>query len=262
MKNKFGVLVAIVALLVMVASPARAAEVRISAAASMADALKEIAAAFVKERPEVTIRTNFGGSGALAKQIVSGAPADLFISADPKWLDFLIKEGKVAAPWVRTVAFNTLVVVGPGKSAISSLSGLTHFDRIAIGSPKSVPAGQYAEQAMRAAGVYDALQEDNKLVMAQDVRQALLYADRGEVAAAFVYRTDALLAKRAVILYQVPAPLHDRIAYPLALTRIGEKKPEAKALYDYLASPAAVAVLIKYGFETSPVAHPATGRSL
>jgi molybdate transport system substrate-binding protein len=108
-------------------------------------------------------------------------------------------------------------------------------------------------------GVYAALRAGNKLVMAQDVRQALLYADRGEVAAAFVYRTDALLAQRAIILYQVPATLHDRISYPLALTRIGEKNPEAKALYDYLASPAAVAILVKYGFEMNPAARSASG---
>jgi molybdate transport system substrate-binding protein len=151
MKKKFTVLISIMImpLLVMISIPAKAAEVRLSAAASMADSLKEIVASFGKERPGTVIRTNFGASGTLAKQIVSGAPVDLFISADPKRVDVLIKEGKVAAPTVRTLAFNTLVLVGPEKIAISSLADLTQLERIAIGSPKSVPAGMQSRLCRR-----------------------------------------------------------------------------------------------------------------
>jgi molybdate transport system substrate-binding protein len=227
---------------------ARAAEVRVSAAASLSEAIKEIGAAFVREHPDAALRTNFGASGALAKQIVAGAPADLFISADNKWVDYLVTEGKVPAATVRVLAGNTLVVAGSGANAIGSLADLARLTRIAVGSPGSVPAGQYAEQAMRAAGVYEKLRAENRLVMAQDVRQALLYADRGEVDAAFVYRTDALLAKKAVILYTVPADMHDPISYPLALTVDGEKNAAARAFYEYLAGPAAGGILAKYGF--------------
>ena len=115
-----------------------------------------------------------------------------------------------------------------------------------------------AAQAMRAAGVYDKLAEAKKLVMAKDVRQALLYADRGEVDGAFVYRTDALLAQHAVILYAVPADLHDPIIYPVGLTVSGEQNSEARAYYDFLASPAALKILEKYGF--TPPAEGAAGK--
>lgn len=243
-------------LVLMMALPARAGEVRVSAAASMAEAIRDIAVAFATEHPGVTVQTNFGASGALAKQIVAGGPADLFISADGKWIDYLVKGGKMAKGTVRTLASNALVVVGPKKTTITSLADLTRCDRIALGSPKSVPAGQYAEQAMTAAGVYGTLQTARKLVLAQDVRQALLYADRGEVDAAFVYRTDALLVKRAVILYQVPATMHERIAYPVGLTTTGAENPDAMAFSAYLEGPAAAAVLVKYGFATNPAPQP------
>ena len=112
-------------------------------------------------------------------------------------------------------AYNKLVFAGKKGISITSLADLKTLQRIAIGTPASVPAGQYAEQAMRAAGVYEDLVKDKKLVMAQDVRQALLYADRGEVDGAFVYKTDALLAKEAEILLVVPDKLYDRISYPM-----------------------------------------------
>ena len=254
MKNRAIVLLLLLFLSFHSTQSARAAEVRLSAAASMTEAIKEIGAGFVREYPETNLQTNFGASGALAKQIVAGAPADLFISADTRWLDYLVKEGKVSPATVRVLAANTLVLAGPAANAITSLADVTKLSRIAMGSPGSVPAGQYAEQAMRAAGVYEQLQAEKKLVMAQDVRQALLYADRGEVDAAFVYRTDALLAKQAVILYTVPDDLHEPITYPLALTADGEKNITARAFYDYLAGPAARGILAKYGFASGDTA--------
>ncbi len=232
-------------------SPARAADVRLSVAASMTDAFKALAAAFDANHPGITVLPNFGASGSLAKQIALGAPADLFISANPEWMDYLVREKEIAPATVRIFAYNTLVVVGRPKTPITSLADLLKFDRIAIGSPASVPAGQYAEQAMRSAGVYKKLLKMDKLVMAKDVRQALIYADRGEVTGALVYRTDALLAKNAVILYRVPAYLHDRIAYPLGLTIAGEANGAAKIFYTYMASPAAIKILEKYGFKTA-----------
>ena len=191
-----------------------AAAIRLSVAASMTDATKGLAAAYRRENPEVSILPNFGSSGSLAKQINLGAPADLFVSANTKWMAYLVQEGKVDRGSVRFFAFNSLVFVGSSKAGVSSLDELPSLSRIAIGSPQSVPAGQYAKQAMRAVGIYENLLQKNKLVMAKDVRQALLYADRGEVAGAFVYKTDALLAEHAVILFTIPARLHDRIDLP------------------------------------------------
>lgn len=223
-----------------------AAEVRLSVAASMTDAAKALIAAYQKSAPEVTFLPNFAASGALAKQIAQGAPADLFISANPKWMDYLVKTGSVAADQVRTLAFNSLVLVGHQGLQVESMADLAHLGRIAIGSPKGVPAGQYAEQALKNAGLYARLAP--RLVLAKDVRQALVYADRGEVDGAFVYRTDALLAQHAAILLQVPARLYSRVQYPVALTRTGAANPAAVAFAAFLKTPAAAGILEKNGF--------------
>ncbi|MCI5139310.1 MAG: molybdate ABC transporter substrate-binding protein, partial [Candidatus Electrothrix sp. AR1] len=135
------------------------------------------------------------------------------------------------------------------RSAPLTLNKLVGLERIALGSPRSVPAGQYAKQALEHAGVYALLAQQRKLVMAKDVRQALLYADRGEVNGAFVYQTDALLARNAKILFTVPNNLYDRVAYPLGLTLAGAKNTSAKVLYEYMSNPEAKAILKKYGFE-------------
>jgi molybdate transport system substrate-binding protein len=230
--------------------PALAGEVRISAAASTTDAVTELAAAYASAHPGMTFSRNFASSGALAKQIAAGAPADLFISANPKWMDYLIQQKIVPSDNVQTFAFNTLVFVGEPGSAASSMHGLPRLGRIALGSPASVPAGQYAKQALTHAGLYDGLLKANKLVMAKDVRQVLVYADRGEVDGAFVYRTDALLAKKAKILFQVPQELYPRIVYPMALTAAGAKNVDAMGFFHFLGTPEARAVLAKYGFVT------------
>jgi molybdate transport system substrate-binding protein len=149
----------------------------------------------------------------------------------------------------RIFAYNKLVFLGGKRSTPLTLNKLTDLERIALGSPQSVPAGQYAKQALEHTGVYALLAQQRKLVMAKDVRQALLYADRGEVDGAFVYQTDALLARTAKILFTVPDDLYDRVSYPLGLTPAGAKNTSAKALYEYMSSPEAKAVLKKYGFE-------------
>lgn len=229
------------------ASAAAAGEIRLSVAASLTDAMTEICAEYARAHPGTTCLSNFGGSGTLAKQIAAGAPADLFVSANPKWVGFLIGEKRLVAETVRILAANTLVFVGP-KGRASSLADLPKLRRIAIGSPRSVPAGQYAEEAMRKAGVYDRLAAEGKLVMAQDVRQALVYADRGETDGAFVYRTDALLAREAAILFEVPKEFHSPVTYPMALTDSGRTNAEAQAFFAFLQSPQARAILSRYGF--------------
>jgi molybdate transport system substrate-binding protein len=229
---------------------AHAGDISLSAAASTKDAMMEIIKGFKKVQPDAKVLTNFGASGALAKQTVQGAPTDIFLSANDKWLDFVVKDGKADVKNKGVFAYNKLVFSGKKGASIKSLADLTVLQRIAIGTPANVPAGQYAEQAMRAAGVYEELQKANKLVMAQDVRQALLYADRGEVDGAFVYQTDAMLAKEAVVLLVVPDDLYDRVSYPMIITTAGEAKAEVKAFYSYLVSPEAQEILKKFGFVT------------
>jgi molybdate transport system substrate-binding protein len=231
----------------IVAFPAVAGQIRLSVAVSLTDAMNEICADYSRVHPGTTCVGNFGGSGTLAKQIAAGAPAHLFISANPKWVDFLVGERRLASDTVQVLAANALVFVGP-KGRVSSMTDLPELKRIAIGSPKSVPAGQYAEEAMKKAGVYDRLTTAGMLVMAQDVRQALVYAERGEVDGAFVYKTDALLARETVILFEVPKEFHTPITYPMALTDSGRANPEAQDFFAFLQSPMAHAILSRYGF--------------
>ncbi|MDK9706854.1 MAG: molybdate ABC transporter substrate-binding protein [Desulforhopalus sp.] len=252
MKKTMAILATLLLLIHLAALSVNAGEIHVSAAASLKDAFRDIISGFKQTAPDTVVVTNFGASGALAKQIVQGAPADLFVSADGKWTDYLLQEDKGKAEMHHILAYNSLVFVGKKGLAVGSLADLQGLQRIAIGSPASVPAGAYAMQAMRAAGIYEALETNKKLVMAQDVRQALLYADRGEVDGAMVYRTDALLAEHAAILLTIPANLHDRIAYPMMMTDRGAARAEAKAFFTYLTGPESKSILEKYGFETKP----------
>jgi molybdate transport system substrate-binding protein len=223
-----------------------AADINLSAAASMKESLNEIADAYCREHPGTKIIRNFGGSGALAKQIEAGVPADIFISANSEWLDYLKTKQVVEAEGATVVAKNALVLVGGNSSTAKTMADLAGMERIAIGSPKSVPAGEYALQALKNAGVFATVEK--KLIQAKDVREALLYAERGEVNGAFVYRTDALLSKKAKILFVVPAELYPEVIYPMGLTVAGMKNQEAKDFYKYLQSSKAKTVLEKYGF--------------
>jgi len=249
MKKNIKIIGFAVLLSVLTCRNAGAETIYLSVAASMTDAFKEIIAEFSALHPEARLLPNFASSGALAKQIDQGAPADLYVSANPKWMQFLLEREMIAAGTDRIFAYNKLVFIGQASHAIAQLSDLAALQRIAIGSPQSVPAGQYAKQAMDGARIYAVLEQEKKLVIAKDVRQALLYADRGEVDGAFVYKTDALLAVNARILFTVPDELYDRVSYPLGLTPSGAKKETARSLYSFIESQKAVAVLKKFGFE-------------
>ncbi|MCM0082440.1 molybdate ABC transporter substrate-binding protein [Geomonas sp. Red32] len=238
-------IVVMVLLALLAASPAMAAEVNLSVAASLKEVVNDLCDRFAKRHPDVRFLKNYGGSGQLARQIESGAPGDIFISANVEWMEYLKGKKLVDAGSIGIFTHNTLVFAGTSGKA-SSLRDLVKLERIAIGSPKSVPAGEYAMEALTRAGV--AKQVEKKLVMTKDVRECLMYADRGEVDGGFVYRTDALQAKKARILFTVPANLHDRIVYPLALTVTGARNPEAAAFLSFLKGAEAKKVLEKYGF--------------
>jgi len=241
------IITALVSLSILIGN-ARAETINLSVAASMTDGFKEILALYSSSHPGVTLQPNFASSGSLVKQIEQGAPADIYVSANPKWMQYLVDMQLIEPGTVRILAYNSLVFVGREDRSVD-LGGLIQLDRIALGTPQSVPAGHYARQAMENAGVYAELAEMKKLVLAKDVRQALLYADQGEVDGAFVYRTDALLATDAKILFVVPAELYDPVSYPVALTGSGRKKESARAFYEFLNSHEAMAVLKKYGFQ-------------
>jgi molybdate transport system substrate-binding protein len=225
---------------------ADAGEINLSVAASLKDVINELSENFAQQHPGIKFVKNYGASGALAKQIENGAPVDIFISANLEWIDYLKNRKLVAGGSSATFAFNMLVFAGAAGTKASSLQDLVKLEKIAIGSPKSVPAGEYAMEAIRKAG-FDRY-FGKKLVMARDVRECLMYAERGEVDGAFVYKTDALLAKRTKILFTVPQELYPRVTYPMALTITGMKNKDAETFFTYLRSNEAKKVLGANGF--------------
>ena len=166
-------------------------------------------------------------------------------------MEYLLENDLIASETVSLFASNRLVFVGQKKSEIRSIENITSLSLIALGNPKSVPAGQYATQAMQAAGIYKEFEKSSKLVICKDVRQALLYAERGEVEGAFIYLTDANLTMKVRILFTIPESMHDPITYPVALTKTGAENPDAFAFYSFLHSSAAVSILTEHGFQTA-----------
>ena len=227
-------------------SMALAGEGNISVAASLKDVLNDLTAKYAEKNPGVRFLRNYGGSGGLAMQIENGAPADIFISASPKWMEYLEERKLMDVAGIGILAHNSLVVAGATGKVITSMQDLTKLERIAIGSPRSVPAGEYAMESMKKAGVARFLEK--KLVMAKDVREALMYAERGEVDGAFVYRTDALLSKKVKVLFSVPRTLYSQVTYPMGLTKAGSGNRDAVAFFRYLQGEEAKMVLMNYGF--------------
>jgi molybdate transport system substrate-binding protein len=228
-------------------TPALAGDVNLSVAASLKDVINELSNSFAKTHPGTKFIKNYGGSGQLARQIENGAPSDIFISANLEWMDYLKSKHLTDNSSIGTFTYNTLVFAGSPDKA-SSMQDLLKLDRIAIGSPKSVPAGEYAIKALKNARVDKQLKK--KLVMAKDVRECLMYSERGEVDGAFVYRTDAIQAKQAKILFTVPQELYPRVIYPMSKTVTGAKNKDACSFFTYLHGNEARSVLAKYGFAT------------
>ncbi|NHQ60211.1 molybdate ABC transporter substrate-binding protein [Chlorobium sp. BLA1] len=226
--------------------PAMAGELNLSVAASLKEVISELTASYTAKHPGTLFLKNFGPSGTLAGQIENGGPADIFIAANTEWVDYLNNKKLVDSKSIKTFTCNSLVFAGSTGKKVTSMKDLVKLEKIAIGSPKSVPAGEYAMAAMTKAGVFSKL--TNKLVMAKDVRECLMYAELGEVDGAFVYKTDALLAKKARLLFTVPQELYPRVVYPMALTNKAAQNKEAKAFIAYLQGKEAKAVLTKFGF--------------
>ncbi|WP_339323619.1 molybdate ABC transporter substrate-binding protein [Paenibacillus sp. FSL W8-0194] len=232
------------------AEPLSKADLTISAAASMTDALEEIKAAYEKSHPNVELNFNFGGSGALQKQIEQGAPADLFLSAAVKNMKPLVEQGLMADGKVKTLLKNELVAVVPADSAspVGSIGdlGKAEVKRIAIGIPESVPAGNYAKEALTNAKLWEPLQP--KLVQAKDVRQVLQYVETGNADAGFVYKTDALSSSKIGIAFTVDQASYSVVEYPVGIVKATKHAREAEDFYEYLQSQAALDVFVKYGF--------------
>jgi len=239
----------VAALSLGLAAPAHAADLVVSAAASLTNAFKTIAQQYEAQHPDTKVVLNFGASDVLMQQIVKGAPADVFASADQEAMNKAVEEKVIKTDTRHDFVANQLVLIVPttGTVPVHALTDLTkpEVKRVAIGNPASVPVGRYAKRALEAAKLWEPVEA--KAVLAQNVRQALDYVSRGEVEAGLVFSTDAAIAADKVKVAS-PVPLNVPLTYPIAVTS-GTKQPQQAADFvAFVMSPAGQAVLAKYGF--------------
>jgi molybdate transport system substrate-binding protein len=232
---------------------ARAQQLTVFAAASLTDAMKDVSAQWAQDGHQ-PLRMSFGSSSTLARQIEQGAPANVFASADEKWMDYLSDKKLIVPETRKDLLGNDLVLVvaadkpqhvsiGPGFDLLGLLGS---NGRVATGDPAHVPVGIYAEQTLRKLGIWDAVAP--RLARTDDVRSALLLVERGEAPAGIVYATDAAASKAVMIAGTFPANSHDPVSYPFAVTKSGDT-PDARALMIFLAGPQARAIFVQHGFK-------------
>ncbi|AZK46366.1 molybdate ABC transporter substrate-binding protein [Paenibacillus lentus] len=232
------------------AAPQEQVELTISAAASLTDAMKEIQDSYEAQHPAVKLTFNFGGSGALQKQIEQGAPVDIFLSAAAKNMNALLEQGMIDAGQHRSLLTNKLVVIIPNENfaEIKGLQDLSdkRIKMVALGIPESVPAGSYAKEALMSTQLWDNLQ--SKVVQAKDVRQVLQYVETGNADAGFVYQSDALTSKAVKVAFSVDPAIYTPVEYPIGVIKSTKHSKEAAELYNYLQSKEALDIWVKYGF--------------
>jgi molybdate transport system substrate-binding protein len=237
------------ALWLFTCAASHAAELTVSAAASLGDAFREMGSAFEAAFPGNHVRFNFAASGALLQQIANGAPVDLFASADRDTMAQAEQRGLVSSDGAVDFARNVLVVVVPRDAAAlpRSLADLQQpaFRHIAIGVPASVPAGRYAKAALEKAGLWSVVAP--KTVGAQSVRQALDYVARGEAEAGFVYATDAaLMPEKVRVAFSVPT--ETAVRYPIGVVTTAAEPAAARRFVGFVVSDAGQAILARHGF--------------
>lgn len=239
---------ALVAALALASWAAQAQQLTVSAAASMTESLKDIGARFEAGHPGVTLRFNFAASGPLLQQIVQGAPADVFVSADEETVARGVGQRALDPATKLIFASNSVVMIRPvGSSMPAALADLAkpEVKRIAVGKTASVPVGRYTQQGLASANLWEALQ--SKIVPGDSVRQVLDYVARAEVEAGFVYATDAAVMPDKV---QVVLTLggHAPVLYPAIVVAESRHKALAGEFVRFLAGPEAQAILARRGF--------------
>lgn len=228
-----------------------AASVTVFAAASLKESAEKVAAAW-KAAGGADVTFSFAGSSALAKQIEEGAPADLFISADLRWMDHLDKAGRIKADTRVNLLGNRIVLVAPKDSTAAAtiepgfpLAALLGNERLAMANVDAVPAGTYGKAALESLGVWDGVKD--KVAQAENVRAALLLVSRGEAPLGIVYETDAKVDPSVKIVDRFPEASHPAIVYPAALTSDGTN-PRAAEFLAYLQGADAHAIFTSAGF--------------
>jgi molybdate transport system substrate-binding protein len=238
-------------LLFFSAAHANAEKILCYAAASLTNALGDIAQSFERQSQD-KVSFSFASSSTLAKQIENGAPADMFVSADQEWMDYLEKLNLIAPGSRIELLGNRLVLIAPADSGLSltlkpgvDLSSLLRGGLLATGDPDHVPVGKYAKIALEKLGAWDRV--SGRIARADSVRAALALVERGEAPLGIVYATDAAVAPKVKVVDVFPGDLHPAIVYPAALVQ-GRSTPAAARFLDYLKTPEAKAVFQKYGF--------------
>ncbi|ABR74913.1 molybdate ABC transporter substrate-binding protein [Actinobacillus succinogenes] len=229
------------------------AKVTVFAAASMTNALQEVADGYKKANPQEEIVFSFASSSVLARQINEGAPADIFVSADQKWMDFLVQKQAIEPQTRTNLVANRLVMIAPADSKLTTVN-LTDKQwqqalkdsYLAVGDPDHVPAGLYAKAAFTYLNQWDDV--NKKLARADNVRKALLLVEKGESPLGVVYATDAAASQKVKIVATFPAQSHPPVEYPTAMVK-GHDNAESRAFFQYMTSPESKAVWEKYGFK-------------
>ena len=225
--------------------------VMVFAAASTTNAVTDVAALF-SNTTGIDVSLSFASSSTLAKQIQSGAPANVYISANQKWMNFLEEKKLIDAAGRFDLLSNRIVLISPKSSNVhinistaSNLEEILGKGRLAMGDPSHVPAGMYAKQALENLGLWK--QVKDKLAPAKDVRSALTLVEREEVPLGIVYATDAAISSKINIVGEFPKDSHSPIAYPVALVT-GNATPSAERFLDFLKTPEVATIFITYGF--------------
>ncbi len=238
----------------LLTSAAHAETITVFAAASLNNALTDIAKVFETSRPGDKVNYSFASSSLLAKQIEQGAPAAVFVSADQQWMDYLQNKNLIDAKSRINLLGNTLVLISPIAAPARTVAlapsapwAKSFQGHLCMGTPDSVPAGIYGKQAFTKLGLWPDLQ--SHVVATQDVRASLSFVERGECDLGVVYKTDAEISKVVRIIAEFPAASHDPIIYPAAL--LPDSSKTAAAFLNYLSSPDAQAIFRHYGF--SPI---------
>ncbi|MCQ9120431.1 molybdate ABC transporter substrate-binding protein [Rodentibacter pneumotropicus] len=228
------------------------AKVTVFAAASMTDVLQNVAADYARQNPKNDVVFSFASSSTLAKQIEEGAPADIFISANNKWMKYLSEKNLTVKEMEKVLARNELVLIAPVKSAVDSVDiskgewvNALKDSYLSVGDPAHVPAGQYAEEALIKLNLWDKVKD--RLARAKDVRAALVLVERAETPYGIVYSTDAKVSQKVKTVGVFPAESYQPIAYPMVILKERDNA-DSRDFLKYLASDAAKKVFESYGF--------------
>lgn len=236
----------------MMMQASAAEKIIVFAAASLTNALQDIASQYQSDN-DVQIVSFFASSSSLARQIVQGAPADLFISADHQWMDYAIDRQQMVKDSRYTLLGNELVLVAVKDAKLAKValtkqtdwSGLLNGGRLAVGDPDHVPVGIYAKEALQKLGAWTELEP--KLARVNNVRSAMALVERGEAPLGIVYGSDAVASSKVNVVGSFPEDSHKTVEYPMAMV-IAHQTPTVNAFYTHLKSPAAAAIFKRYGF--------------